>query len=146
ARHGHLGPGTEPRLGAQDRLLPDHALTRVRGQKGFDAGAAGGDLVRVREAQQGARSALAGLEVTAPRPRSLRAGEPCREPARPADRAGPARRRPRAAHPELPVSRIDRLHLRSGEVVRIDSLDPPGAGVPRRPVPGVRRTTRWAAP
>jgi len=31
----------------------------------------------------------------------------------------------------LPVSRIDRLHLRSGEVVRIDPLDPPGAGAPR---------------
>src|SRR5699024_6430359 len=50
-----------------------------------------------------------------------------------------------AGHPELLVSRIDRLHLRIGVVVRIDSLDPPGAGVPRLSVPGVWRTTRWAA-
>src|SRR5699024_6214656 len=45
--------------------------------KSFDAGAAGGDLVRAREGQQGARSALAGLEMMAPHPRSLRAGARC---------------------------------------------------------------------
>lgn len=37
---------------------------------------------------------------------------------------------PRLTH-RVPVSRIDRLHLRSGEVVRIDPFDPPGAGAPR---------------
>lgn len=95
AGHRHLAAGPEALLGAGDRRLPD-GLGRgaqMRGEQGADAVLALADLAGTGEGQQGAGTALAGVEVVAlhGHDRTGRQGRDAGSSPRPGPRCGEVR-------------------------------------------------------